>query len=98
MSSLFLVLLFGLIIWYWYSSLQTNEIATQSARQACKGQRLQFLDGTVVLHGMKISRSDAGQLCLKRTFQFEYSADFDSRKTGFVIMQGSKIETVGLEN
>jgi hypothetical protein len=98
MSSLFLILLFGLIIWYWYNSLQANEIATKSARQTCQGQNLQFLDGTVVMHGIRISRSDAGHVCLKRTFQFEYSADYDSRKTGFVIMQGSRIETVGLED
>lgn len=66
--------------------------------QTCKGQQLQFLDGTVVLQSIRLFRNDAGHMCLKRTFQFEYSADRDNRKIGFVIMLGNQIETVGLED
>lgn len=95
-SYLLLILLFSLIGWYWYSSLQANELATRVAKQTCKTQGLQFLDGTVVLQSIRPVRSTTGSINLKRTFQFEYSSDYDSRKTGFVIMLGRHIDTIGL--
>lgn len=94
----FVILLFALIIWYWYDSLRANEFATRSAKQTCQGQNLQFLDGTVALQSVRLFRCHTGHLCLKRTFQFEYSSDYNSRMTGFIIMAGSQIESMGLEN
>jgi len=94
----FVILLFALIFWYWYDSLRANELATRSAKQTCQRQNLQFLDGTVALQSVRLFRCPAGHLCLKRTFQFEYSSDYDSRMTGFIIMAGSQIESMGLAN
>jgi hypothetical protein len=96
MLYLLIILLFSAIIWYWYDSLRANEAATRSAEQICQTQNCQFLDGTVAVQSIRLTRCQAGHMCLKRTFQFEYSSDYDSRMTGFIIMTGTQIEAVGL--
>lgn len=82
--------------WYWYSSLRAREQASRAAAEVCRRQQFQFLDETVALQRLSVARNDHGRLALRRTYRFEYSHVGDDRKEGFVIMLGSRIETVGL--
>jgi len=95
-SGLVLLVLLGLLLWLWQNSLSAREVAIQAARDACRQQQLQLLDGSVVLKRIKPERLTNGRLSLRRTFLFSYSEDGLERKTGFVIMSGNHIEQVGL--
>jgi len=88
-------ILLGLVIWFWLDTLQVREHALHAARDICDRQQLQLLDATVTLHGLRLHRS-VGRFELRRTFQFTYSSDGNSREIGFVITLGNRVEQVGL--
>jgi hypothetical protein len=98
MSSSGLVLLAALggLLWFWQNSLRARELALRAARAMCRAQQLQLLDATVSAHRLQLQRGEEGRLQLRRTFQFSYSEDGDSRHTGFVIVAGNRIEQMGL--
>jgi len=95
-SGLVLLVLLGLLLWFWQNSLSAREAAIHAARDACNQQQLQLLDGSVALQRLRPERLTNGRLSLRRTFLFGYSEDGMERKTGFVIMAGNHIEQVGL--
>jgi hypothetical protein len=95
-SGLLLLALLGLIVWFWQNTLQARELALRAARDTCRSQQLQLLDGTVTLHRLTLRRSNQGRVTLQRTFQFCYSAEGDDRHTGFIITLGNLVEQVGL--
>jgi len=95
-SGLLLLILLGLIIWFWQNTLRARELALQAALDTCRNQQLQLLDGTVTLHRLALRRSNQGRMMLQRTFQFTYSAEGDDRQTGFIITLGNLVEQVGL--
>lgn len=90
--SLFLLLSFGLLIWFWLDSLRAREIGVAAARDACADEGLQFLDDTVVGRALSLARDDQGRLRLRRVYAFEYSDTGDNRRPGSVTMLGHEIE------
>lgn len=95
-TGLLLLILLGLIVWFWQNTLQARELALQTARDTCLSQHLQLLDGSVTLQRLALRRSRQGGMTLQRTFQFAYSEDGQNRQTGFVITLGNHVEQVGL--
>ena len=95
-SGLPLLLLLGLAVWFWQNTLAARELAIRTAREICRTQNIQLLDGTVVIQGIRIQRSRRNIAELRRTFQFSYSEDSVNRATGFVIVAGKRIEQSGL--
>ena len=95
-GGLLLLILLGLVVWFWHNTLQARELALQAARDVCRRQQLQLLDGTVTLHRLALQRSNRGRIRLQRTFQFAYSTEGNDRQTGFVITIGNLIDQVGL--
>ncbi len=95
-SGLLLLVLLGLLMWLWQNSLRAREAAVRAAREACKQQQLQLLDGSVALQRLAPARLTNGRFSLRRTYLFGYSEDGMERKTGFVITSGNHVEQVGL--
>lgn len=91
-----LIALLGLAVWFWQGNLAARERAMRIAGEICRHQNLQLLDATVVLRSTRLCRPPGGAAALRRTFQFAYSEDGETRQTGFVIMVGNKIEQAGL--
>jgi hypothetical protein len=94
-SGLILLILLGMLLWFWQDTLRVRELALQAAREVCANQQLQLLDATVTVQRLALRRL-AGQAVLQRTFQFTYSRDGNDRLTGFVITLGNHVEQVGL--
>ena len=88
------VLALGAAIWFWFDSLRAREAGLEAARRACLREGLQFLDETVVGHGLRFARNDMGQLVLRRGFDFEYSLSGDDRYRGAVLIEGSEVVLV----
>lgn len=98
MSSLPLLLLIVLLVWFWQLSLQSRDTALHMARETCKRQGLQFLDGTASLQSMRPFFSRERGPGLKRTYTFDYSADGITRHTGCIIMLNTQVSAVLLDN
>jgi Protein of unknown function (DUF3301) len=94
-TELLLLILLGMLLWFWQDTLRVRELALLAAHEICASQQLQLLDATVTLQRVWLRRS-AGHPMLQRTFQFTYSSDGNDRHTGFVITAGNHVEQVGL--
>jgi hypothetical protein len=88
-TSLNLLLLMSLLIWFWRDSLRVRESATRICRQACKSYGVQFLDQTVALQRLRLRWVHSG-LRLQRTYQFDYSLEGEGRRTGHLVMLGNQ--------
>jgi hypothetical protein len=97
MSTLTLLLLIVLLVWFWQSSLHSRDTAGQAARETCKRQGLQFLDGTPSLQSVRPFFSGRGP-GRKRTYTFDYSADGLARRTGCIIMYNTQVSAVLLDD
>jgi len=98
---LFILLAFASLAYFWWDQTRCRELANSIAMQICKRQNVQFLDGTVVFQKFWPKRSKAGHLQLQRYYAFDYLPEVsesyqDSRKTGFIVLHGPRLVSVGL--
>jgi len=98
MSSLALLVVIGLLVWFWLESLKSRDIAIQVARTSCRQQELQLLDGTVTLQTIRPCYRNRDDYGLKRTYTFDYSGDGISRQTGCVVLYNSQVVSIVLES
>ena len=94
LAELAAVLLLGGLVWFWFDSLKAREAGIDAARRACLREAVQFLDETVVGHGLRLARDERGPVVLRRAFEFEYSVSGDDRHTGSVVLEGREVVLV----
>jgi hypothetical protein len=93
-GALVLLLVAAAVVWFLQDSLAVRERANAAAMEACRRLSLQFLDGTVAFARLRFVR-ERGQLTLRRTYVFDYTANSIERRQGFVILVGRRVESVG---
>lgn len=84
----------GLLGWYWFSGIRVRELAIAAARRASETGDVQFLDQTVALRRVSLSRDKEGRWRIWRQYHFEFSRDGLSRETGHIIMLGHRLQAV----
>ena len=84
----------GGILMFWRNTLRAREEAIRVSRAACKGRGHQFLDDTVSLARLRVARGAQGWPLLRRTYEFEFSADGFDRFVGSVTLLGPRVESV----
>jgi len=94
-SALALLVLAGVLAWFWQDSLAARERANSVAMEACERLSLQFLDGTVAFARIGWTRVAGGWIALRRTYVFDYTANSIERLQGFVVLIGHRVDTVG---
>ena len=94
MESLAFLLFLVVLVWFWKASLEGRDLAVRAAREICKDNDIQFLDGTASLQNIKPFYARNKGPGLKRTYTFEYSGDGISRQTGCIMMENMQITTV----
>ena len=82
---------------FWIDSLRARERALAAGRNACGRYGVQLLDETVQFAQLRLGRNDAGQLCLRRTYTFEFSDTGDNRRHGAIVMLGGELQDLQLE-
>ncbi len=80
----------------WHDALEAREAANRFARETCTRAVVQLLDDTVAFAGFRLRRDAQGIRRLLRTYTFDYSGDGVERAQGFVILAGSRLESIGL--
>ena len=94
MTPLALLLLIVVLVWFWQVSQQCRDLAIVTARETCKQQGVQFLDGSASLQTIRPYFSRGTGPGLKRTYTFDYSEDGIARRTGCIIMHNAQISAV----
>lgn len=82
---------------FWQDALGTRERANDAARETCSATGAALLDGTVVFRSLKIARGVDGRLAFERTYLFEYTLDGETRRQGFIVMFGRRVDSIGLD-
>ncbi len=95
-TALFLLILFALLAALWADGARARELATRLAQTLCETRGLQFLDGTVVLRRMGLRWTRQG-LRFRRMFSFDYSREGSGRHTAWLILLGTEVEQVVLD-
>lgn len=90
---LWLGLLAAVVAYFWQAQ-QVKELANQAALQQCQREDMQFLDGSVCLKRLSLSRDESGRWRLWRQYQFDYSEDGVQRRSGQVILLGVRVQGV----
>lgn len=91
--SVILLLLTAAIVLVWLDGARAREFATTLARRYCENRGLQFLDDTVSLVRIGIRWTNDG-LRIRRMFRFDFSLEGVGRRTGYVLMLGTRLETI----
>jgi hypothetical protein len=98
MTSLSLLFLIILFLWFWRIGQDSRETAIATARETCERQGLQFLDGTAALQEIRPCITRRTGPGLRRIYTFDYSADGIGRKTGCIIMHNTHVSAVLLDD
>ncbi len=90
------LLLVGAVYLAWRNSMRARERAVSFCRKLCSKHQVQFLDDTVSLTRLTIRRDPELGLKLHRVYEFEFSAEGQSRSEGSVVLTGDRIDAVHL--
>ena len=97
MNELIVIVLIGLVFWFWRDSMISREAAMVAGQRACNEVDAQFLDQTVVLRKIKLCRSRRGNTTICRTYSFDFTVDGETRLLGCVFLRGQTLEDLVLD-
>ncbi len=93
MTELNLLLLAGLLFWFWLHQAQAREKARHMAKRMAAKQGVLFLDDSVALKQLKpLWRGN--RLQWQRRWSFEFTVDGHQRYPGSIHMLGTRIQDV----
>lgn len=90
---LLIAALFGL---GWWRAMGARNRARHTARRACRKADVLFLD-EVAFKRITVGRGTRGQLCLIRTYVFEFIVQGNHRYAGAVTLEGQRVTSVYME-
>lgn len=97
MTSLLLLTALAAAGWFWFDSLSALEVARRAGRRVCDEANVQFLDDTVARIGLSLVRDESGRRVLRRTYRFEFSETGNTRREGWLVLMGARVESVAME-
>lgn len=93
MSELLLIVVLMLITWYWLDAIAKREIAIRIGRELAQRCNLQLLDETVSCDKIWLARDGRGHAQIARLYQFEASADGQTRLNCQLQLVGKQLQT-----
>lgn len=96
MTEIIVIIALAALLWFIADSLKAREAAHAAARKACEEASVQFLDDTVSLVRLRLSRDGEGRAVLERWFRFEFSPSGDDRQQGSVRLKAGRIQEIHL--
>ena len=97
MNILILLLVLGLVVWFWQDSLRAWESARAASALACQRCGVQLLDDTVALDRLWVRRDRTGRLRVERIYLFEFTDTGATRRLGQLVMVGQQVEVLHME-
>ena len=109
MDDLLFIILILAVIWYWWDTQRSNEIALAVCQQKCAKVGLQLLDATVTRQRTWLRRGAGGSLQICRLYSFEYNnlsanqqpadlppAEYGRRESGYIVLIGKQVVEANL--
>jgi len=93
-QDLYWLTLAGLVISFWWQSIQLRERALLHVKQYCKKMDLQWLDQNLVRKRIRIIFVTKIYWRLERSFQFEFTTTGEHRYRGVIVMLGKQLKTI----
>lgn len=81
---------------FWWRAQAVKELAFKATKAHCESVGVQLLDDGLALRGLWLRRDAAGNLCLRRSFLFEFTTTGEQRYHGCTVMLGRRLESVQL--
>ena len=81
---------------FWSDSLRAREFALRECKTACERADMQFLDQTVALANVGLTRDAKGHVCIRRRYRFEFSIDGGDRYPGQITLTAGRVESLWL--
>jgi len=85
------------VVWYWLTSMNAKETASQTGARICQDHDVYFLDESVVLNKLRLRRNSAGHVVFYREYMFEFTSDGAHRYHGKVSMLGKQVIATEME-
>jgi hypothetical protein len=96
LGQLFILFLVSFLVWLWWHSTQLQKIAKNLAKKACEQADVQFLDDTVALKKIYLTKHNK-EFKLGRVYCFEFALNTNIRKNGFISFIGNNVNEVFLK-
>jgi Protein of unknown function (DUF3301) len=74
LSDVFIFSLFIAFLMLWWNAQGIKQTALNATKSYCKKMDVQLLDDGVALHGFWLKRNRSGNLCLWRSYNFEFTS------------------------
>jgi hypothetical protein len=97
LSKMFILLVLSLIAWYWSYSQKLKRLALDASIRCCQQANVQFLDDSVVMHQIKLSKNARNQRFFLREYRFEFTSTGEQRYSGRVFFQDEHLTHSELE-
>lgn len=85
------------LAYFWWQTRAATELALKVTRDHCESVGVQLLDDGLALRGFWIKRDAVGNLCLRRSYSFEFTSTGEERYHGATVMLGRRLESVQLD-
>lgn len=92
MFEILLLLIILLISWFWLDTIAKREIAIFTGRELAHRCNLQLLDETVACKKLSLARNSRGHVQLVRLYEFEVSADGQTRLSCNLQLLGKQLQ------
>jgi hypothetical protein len=90
------ILALAAVCLWWLSAIRARDRARSLAAAFCQRHGWQLLDQTVALSGMRPVRSK-DRMCWRRHYRFDFSPDGGERRSGELILEGTRAVRVSAE-
>jgi hypothetical protein len=97
MSTLFALAAIVAALALWAASLRAREYALRATKRGCRELGVELLDETVELAGLGVERAGDGRLRLRWRYAFEFTPDGRRRHSGWLILLGTRTESLQFE-
>ncbi|AXK71469.1 DUF3301 domain-containing protein [Lysobacter sp. TY2-98] len=92
MPTLIVMMVFTAVaVAFWNAGRAAAERARDLGRDACRAARVQWLDDSVHVIGLRPRRLESGKLGWERTFRFDYSLNGADRHQGRLVLRGDRL-------
>jgi len=84
----------GLLCMHFLAAVRVRELAVQAVGRASARDVFQWLDQSVHMRRISLSKDGSGRWRIWRQYRFDYSYDGVERRQGFVIMLGKQLQSI----
>ena len=96
--SLITLLLLWVGVVLWLQQMKSRERALTVAQKACEARQVQLVDETIHFKGFRLARGMNGKVVIERDYHFDYSLNGQTRYHGRVLLAGSKVKQVRMDD